>query len=93
MGNLMSDPEVVKGFLTLGGMGILGVIMYFQSRASDKRLDIMLEQNSKERQVWHEDSAKERELWRQTINALNTNILDNTHEVKRVDCLIPKRRR
>lgn len=75
------DAEIIKGFLQLGGMGILGAIFFFASRASDKRLDKMLESMS-----------DERGLWRTTIDALSHNISENTHQVGGLDCLIPKRR-
>lgn len=88
----MLDPEMIKGFLQLGGLGVLGIIFYFTSRASDKRLDKMLVDNATERDKMSNDAAKERELWRQTINTLNYNISENTHEVGKVDCLIPRRK-
>ena len=87
------ETEVLKIFLNLGGMGILGGIFYFTSRASDKRLDKMLVDNASERSKLSEDAAKERELWRQTVNALSQNIHDNTSAVDSVECLIPRRRK
>ena len=87
------DAELLKIFLNLGGMGILGGIFYFTSKASDKRLDKMLVDNATERDKMSQDASKERELWRQTINALNTNLHENTSTVGQVDCLIPRRRK
>lgn len=80
------DAEIIKGFLQLGGVGILGIIFYFSSRSSDKRLDVMLENSKKERDVLHADAGKERELWRSTIDTLSHNVSDNIKEIKNFDC-------
>lgn len=77
----MFDPEIVKGFLQLGGIGVLGVIFFFASRASDKRLDKMMDSMS-----------AERGLWRATIDTLSHNIAENTNQVDKLDCVMPRRR-
>jgi len=88
------EQKIIEGFLQLGSAGLLGLIFYFIFKRSDARLDSILANSEKERNVWHQTMEKQSKEWRESIKELSANVRENTSELRSIECMayVPKRK-